>query len=187
MAAAAWREWPWWEYAFFSDGSAVAWLSSALLMANAAVALAVTLMRALPSITGAGLSAALAILAIDEQFQLHEQINAALGTSRFRDAPTLLVGTGTVVLFALFWRGLVTRTTRVLFAIAVIIGVFALWVDLGSPPEIVGPLEEGFEVLAESLFLCGLLELARTASGHKREETVDSRPDPTQVQSGSER
>jgi hypothetical protein len=50
----------------------------------------------------------------------------------------------------------------VLFVSAMTVGTFALWVDLGSPPVIVGQLEEGFEVLAESLFLSGLLELART-------------------------
>lgn len=161
MAAAAWREWPFWEYAFFSDGSAVAWLSSALLLANAAVALAATLIRAWPPITGGVLSAALAFMAADEQFQLHEQFKAALAPSRLQDAPTMLVGVGGVMLLVVVRRQLVTRTSRVLFASAVACGVFALWVDLGSPPAIVGSLEEAFEVIAESLFLCGLLELAR--------------------------
>jgi hypothetical protein len=161
MAAAVWREWPWWEYAFLSDGSAVAWLSSALLVANAAVAFVVTLIRAVPPVSGGGLSAALAFLAVDEQFQLHEQFKAALGASRLRNAPTLLVAAGGVVLLVLFWRHLLTRMSRALVALAVIVGLFALWVDLGSPPVVVGRLEEGFEVIAESLFLCGLLELAR--------------------------
>jgi hypothetical protein len=135
-------------------------------MANAAVAFVVTLIRALPAMSGGGLSATLAFLAIDEQFQLHEQFKATLGASRLRNAPTVLVGVGAVVLFVLFWRRLVTRTARVLFALAVIVGVFALWVDLGSPPLVVGRLEEGFEVIAESLFLCGLVEVARS---HVRE------------------
>jgi hypothetical protein len=161
MAAAAWREWPWWEYAFFSDGSAVAWLSSALLLANAAVALSATLVRALPPVSGGGLSAALALLAIDEQFQLHEQFQAALGTSPLRHAPTMTVGVGGIIVLAVFWRRLATRTARALFAAAVIAGLFALSVDLGSPPLAIGRLEEGFEVVAESLFLCGLLELVR--------------------------
>jgi hypothetical protein len=65
------------------------------------------------------------------------------------------------VLLVLFWRHLLTRMSRALVALAVIVGLFALWVDLGSPPVVVGRLEEGFEVIAESLFLCGLLELAR--------------------------
>ena len=156
--------------AFISDGSAVAWLSSALLVANAAVALSVTLMRALPLITGGCLAAALALLAVDEQFQLHEQFKNRAGTTRFSEAPMVMVGIGAVVVLVVLWRRLPTRTARVLFASAVSVGVFALWVDLGSPPVVVGQLEEGFEVLSESLFLCGLLELARV-----------------QVQSGAER
>jgi len=162
MAAAAWREWPWWEYAFLSDGSSVAWLSSALLMANAAVALSAALTRVLPLAAGSCLSAALAFLAIDEQFQVHEQFKSNVGGSGLGDAPTLLVGVGGVAGLVVFWRRLPTQTARALFALAVLSGVFALWVDLGSPPVVVGRLEEGFEVVAESLFLCGLLELARS-------------------------
>jgi hypothetical protein len=162
MVCAAWREWPFWEYAFISDGSAVAWLSSALLAANAAVALSVTLMRALPSALGGGLSAALAYLAIDEQFQLHERFKNRVGTSPLGEAPMVIVGAGAIVVLLLLWRRLPTRTARGLFVSAMSVGIFALWVDLGSPPVIVGQLEEGFEVLAESLFLSGLLELART-------------------------
>jgi hypothetical protein len=147
MAGAAWREWPWWEYAFISDGSAVAWLSSALLVANAAVALSATLVRALPVITGGCLSAALALLAVDEQFQLHEQFKNSAGTNRFSEAPMVMVGIGAIVVLVLLWRRRPARTARVLFVAAVGLGIFALWVDLGSPPVIVGQLEEGFEVL----------------------------------------
>ncbi|HUQ87121.1 MAG TPA: hypothetical protein VM096_06150 [Vicinamibacterales bacterium] len=162
MAGAAWREWPWWEYAFISDGSAIAWLSSALLVANAAVALSVTLMRALPLITGGCLAAALALLAVDEQFQLHERFKNSAGASRVSEAPMVMVGVGGIVLLVLGWHRLPTHTARMVFLSAVSLGIFALWVDLGSPPVIVGQLEEGFEVLSESLFLCGLLELARS-------------------------
>jgi len=38
MIAGALADWPWWEYAFRSDLSAVSWLSSALLPANSTVA-----------------------------------------------------------------------------------------------------------------------------------------------------
>ena len=161
MVGAAWREWPWWEYAFISDGSAVAWLSSALLVANAAVALSVILIRALPLITGGCLSAVLALLAVDEQFQLHERFKNTAGSTRFSEAPMALVGLGAIVVLVVLWRRLPTRTARLLFVSAVSFAIFALWVDLGSPPVVVGQLEEGFEVLSESLFLCGLLELAR--------------------------
>jgi len=48
MAAAALADWPWWEFAFRSDLSPVSWLSGALLLANAAVALSLTLSGSLP-------------------------------------------------------------------------------------------------------------------------------------------
>ena len=139
-------------------------------MANAAAALSAALTRALPVAVGSCLSAVLAFLAVDEQFQLHEQFKSSVGTNGFGDAPTLLVGIGGVTGLAFFWRRLPTTSARGLFGVAVMTGVFALWVDLGTPPVVVGRLEEGFEVLAETLFLCGLLELGRA-----------------QVQSGAER
>ena len=130
-------------------------------MANAAMALSLTGMGALPVITGGSLSAALGLLAVDEQFQLHERFKAVVTPGWLKDSPTILVGVGGIVLLVLVWQRLATPTTRALFTLAVSVGVFALWVDLGSPPIVVGRLEEGFEVIAESLFLCGLLEHAR--------------------------
>ena len=69
VVAAVAAEWPWWEYAFLSDQSAVSWLSNALLMADAAVALTLTLSRSMPTAWGAILAAALATLSVDEQFR----------------------------------------------------------------------------------------------------------------------
>jgi hypothetical protein len=43
-----------------------------------------------------------------------------------------------------------------------VIGLFALWVDVATSPAILARTEELFEVVAESVFLCGLLEQART-------------------------
>jgi hypothetical protein len=57
MIVAAYQEWPWWEYAFLSDNSPVAWLSSALLVANAAVALGLTLSGSLTRFIGYPLTA----------------------------------------------------------------------------------------------------------------------------------
>jgi hypothetical protein len=161
MAGAALTDWPWWEYAFRSDMSPVSWLSSALLLANAAVALTLTLGAALPRALGAALSAALAALALDEQFQLHEQLQESFAAGRFGRAPTVAVGIGGVIAAVMLLRAVKPSAARALIAGGVAVGVFAIWVDLGSPPEAVAALEEAFEVIAESLFLCGLLELSR--------------------------
>jgi len=159
MAFAAWREWPWWEYAFLSDGSPVAWLSGALLAANAAVVLSLRAGGRFPARLAYPLASALVYLALDEQFQLHERFKDRFGHNLAGNLPILLVGVvGGVFGNALF--KIVPREAGRLLAVAVGLGIFAIWIDLAAP----GPLallEEGFEVLAEAMFLCGLLEAAR--------------------------
>jgi hypothetical protein len=162
MAGAALADWPWWEFAFRSDLSPVSWLSSALLLANAAVALSLTLSASLPRPLGATLSAALAVLALDEQFQLHERLQDSFVAGRFGRAPTVAVGIGGVIAAVALIRAITPSAARGLIASGVAVGLFAIWVDLGSPPAMVGAFEEAFEVMAESLFLCGLLELSRS-------------------------
>jgi hypothetical protein len=162
MAAAALVNWPWWEFAFRSEMSPVSWLSGALLLANAAVMVSLTLSGALPRALGTTLSAALALLALDEQFQLHERLQNSFVAGRFGRAPTVAVGVGGVIAAIALIRTIRPPGAQGLIASGVALGLFALWVDLGSPPAVVGALEEAFEVIAESLFLCGLLELSRS-------------------------
>ena len=152
---------PWWEYAFLSDDSPVSWLSSALLLANAAVALGLAVSKSLTPRLAYPLSAALAMLAIDEQFLFHEQIKDAVGTGPLGDVATWCVGAGGILVVLAVIRTTKAAAARGLVAAAVGIGVFALWVDLGTPPALIGSFEEAFEVLAEGVFLCGLLEIAR--------------------------
>ena len=160
MAVAAWQSMPWWEYAFLSDDSPVSWLSSALLLANTGVALTLTLSRGLPMPLGSLLALSLAVLAIDEQFLLHERFKESVVPS-LGNAPTFVVGVGGVVLLVLLNRTVKSRPALALLLSAIVVGLFALWVDLGHPPAVWGRLEEGYEVLAESLFLSGLLEISR--------------------------
>lgn len=160
MAIAAWWSQPWWEYAFLSDDSAVSWLSSALLMANAAVAFNLALTGALPLAVGSVITASLAILSADEQFLLHERFKESVPPWA-GNTPTVLVGLGGVVVLVLLSRSVRSQPARWLIAASVALGVFALWVDLGSPPSTIARLEEGFEVVAEALFLSGLLEVSR--------------------------
>jgi hypothetical protein len=152
---------PWWEYAFLSDDSPVSWLSSALLFGNAAVALSLALARSLPRALGYGLAAALTTLSLDEQFKFHERLKASLHGGPAGDLPTWAVGVGGIAILVTLVRSAETEPRRALMAAAVVIGLFALWVDLGTPPAALARLEEAFEVLAESVFLCGLLEISR--------------------------
>ncbi len=162
MTAAALADWPWWEFAFRSDMSPVSWLSSALLLANAAVALSLMLSGSLPRALGTILCAALALLAVDEQFQLHERLQDSFIVGRFGRAPTLIVAIGGTIAAAALTRATKSSPVRGLIASGLAMGLLAIWVDLGSPPESIRAFEEAFEVLAESLFLCGLLELSRS-------------------------
>jgi hypothetical protein len=160
VGAAVVGEWPWWEYAFLSDDSPLAWLSSALLFANAAVALMLTVMRLLPGSLGALVTMALSFLATDEQFLLHERWQETVG-GVLAFVPTILVGVGGVA--CLLWLRAVirSRAALVLLACGVAVGIVGLWIDLGSPPSFLSRTEELYEVLAETLFLCGLLEAGR--------------------------
>ena len=162
MSAAALADWPWWEFAFRSDMSPVSWLSGALLLANAAVALSLTLSGSVPRSLGTILCAALALLAVDEQFQLHERLQDSFIAGRFGRAPTVVVAIGGIIVAVALIRATKSSAVRGLIASGLAIGLFAIWVDLGSPPETIAAFEEAFEVLAESLFLCGLLELSRS-------------------------
>ena len=94
MMVSAYAAWPWWEFAFLSDGSPVSWLSGALLAANAAIALNLTVTGSLPSRLGYALAAALAALAVDEQFQLHERLQESAEFGALGHLPTWLVGIG---------------------------------------------------------------------------------------------
>jgi hypothetical protein len=161
MMLAAWMEWPWWEYAFLSDGSPVAWLSSALLVANAAVALNVTVAGAVRKPLGAFLAAGLGSLAIDEQFQIHERIKETAGPGFIGNLPILMTGVVGAVAVVLLTRSLRGRLAPMLLQASLGVAAFALLVDLVPISGVVGRLEEGYEVIAESLFLCGLIEGSR--------------------------
>jgi hypothetical protein len=169
MALAGWLSEPWWEHAFRSDGSPVAWLSSALLVANGAVAFKLALDGSLPRRLGSLLAAALGLAALDEQFLLHERFQYFSSTLRLAEdprwrwigeLPTLVVGLAGIALVWAFTRAVRQQPARRLMLAALAVGLIALWVDLGSAPHWLRRVEEGVEVVAETLFLCALLEVA---------------------------
>ena len=167
MIVAAWMAQPWWEYAFLSDDSPVSWLSSALLMGNAVLVFKLTLDDALPRWLGYGSTCALLLLTVDEQFMLHERYKhmrlLQLSSSHtvpagwIADVPILLLALGGVAFAWMFSRAVPGRAAKNLIYVAVVLGVFAVWIDVGHPPTWLARLEEAYEVLAESLFLSGLL------------------------------
>jgi hypothetical protein len=166
MMVAAWMAQPW-EHAFLSDDSRVSWLSSALLMGNAILAFKLTLDRALPRWLGFGSTCALLLLAVDEQFMLHERYkhmrllqlssSHAVLASWLADVPIILVALGGIAFVWMLSRGIPGRAAKNLLRVAVALGVFAVWIDVGHPPAWLALFEEAYEVLAESLFLSGLL------------------------------
>ena len=160
MAWAAWDALPWWEYAFLSDDSPVSWLSSALLIANAAVALNLALTRVLPPFIGGSMALALALMALDEQFLLHERFKAS-APAAVGNAPAMLVGVGGLGILVVLLNSVRSLAARWLCAVAVVVGLFALGIDVGTSQTSVALFEEGFEVMAEAIFLSGLLEASR--------------------------
>lgn len=171
----AWIYAPNWERAFRSDGSPASWLSSALLLALCTTALRLTAERCLPWRLGVWLTLAFAVLALDEQFMLHElwkfrchEWTDACRWAAVREAPMLAVAV--VGLFSLAWlhRALSHRSTRALLWAGFTVGLAAIGVDqwpevqprvdwLPDLPALLATLEEALEVVAEALVLGALL------------------------------
>ena len=156
MAISAWDASPWWEYAFFSDDSPVAWLSSVLLAANAAVALRLVVEGAMTRTLGVALAASMAVLALDEQFLLHEQVQQRYAGPILNWPTWAFLVAGAIAGYGIY-RSVLTPASRGLLVTAVVVALFALSLDLIRPPAMLATLEEGVEVLAETIFLSGLL------------------------------
>lgn len=166
MGTCAWLADPLWERAFRSDNSPISWLSSAQLWGLSLISLRLGTDRSLPRADALWLCAAMAGLAMDEQFMLHEQWKYGCqdwtGLCRHawaRELPMLVVaGCGLATMLWLHRRLGPGLPRRLLWA-AVGIGVWAIALDQLPMPAEIAVFEEGFEVLAETLFLGTLLGL----------------------------
>ena len=176
LLLSAWMLAPAWERAFRSDGSPVAWLSSALLLTLSITALRLLGERALPRLLGAWLAVAFLALALDEQFMLHElwkfrchEWTAACQYSTVREAPMLAVAAIGLLTLAWLHRALLHPGTRALLWAGLAVGWLAIGVDqwpevqphlpwLPELPPLLDTLEEALEVLAEALVLAALLQ-----------------------------
>lgn len=175
LLISVWMYAPQWERAFRSDGSPVSWLSSALLLALSITALRMVGDRALPRRLGAWLALAFFVLALDEQFMLHElwkfrcqEWTDACRWAPVREAPMLAVAM--VGLFTMAWlhHALWHNGTRALLWAGLTLGWLAIgvdqwpevqarWPSLPELPSLLATLEEGLEVMAEALVLGALL------------------------------
>lgn len=152
-----------------SDNTAISWLSSAQLWAMAVLALRLTSERTLPALLGWWLALSMTVLACDEQFMLHEQWKYGcidwLPACRYwviTELPMLSVavfGVASIVWFACAIR---SRAARTMLWASLLVGVFALWLDLFAGSLPLSPYEEGFECLAEALFVGVFLGLRQT-------------------------
>lgn len=166
MLFSAWLFYPGWERAFRSDASPVSWLSSALLLTLGVVALRLQAEGALGRWLGGWLALAMGVLALDEQFMLHElwkyrchEWTALCRMNGVRELPMLMVGLVGVATAAFMHRVLASRRTRGLLWTGIATGLWAIGVDQVAMPYPVAALEEGFEVLAEALVLAALLSV----------------------------
>lgn len=164
MLLSAWVFYPGWERAFRSDASPVSWLSSALLLTLAVMSLRLLVDGGLPRWLGGWLALAMFVLALDEQFMLHElwkyrchELTALCKMAWVRELPMLMVAFVGAVTAVLLHRALPARLARGLLWVGISIGLWAIFVDQLPMPYPIVELEEAFEVLAESLVLAALL------------------------------
>ncbi len=166
VLGAVWQAWPMPETAFRSDRSTISWLSSAQLWATLALALRLAADGVLSRRLGAWLVAAMAWLAFDEQFMLHEMWKfrcvdwtALCEYQWITELPMLLVGALGAATGVWMHRALPdVRARRMLWA-GIVCGIVALVVDQAGAPLALALYEEGLEVLAEALLLGLLLGL----------------------------
>jgi hypothetical protein len=106
------------------------------------------------------------LLATDEQFQFHEQWKyqcidwlAACNNVWVTEVPIIAVAVLGSLSTLLLYRQCINNTARILLLAAISCGLLAIYVDLFAVPYEMALFEEGFEVVAEALWLAFLLAL----------------------------
>lgn len=166
VLTAAWLAWPMPEVAFRSDRSTVSWLSSAQLWATLVIAVRLASDGVLSRRLCTWLAGAMAWLAFDEQFMLHElwkyrciDWTPLCQASWVTELPTLLVGLLGILTGGILHRALPDTRSRIMLWAAIGCGMFGLAVDQAGAPLQLALYEEALEVLAEALLLGLLLGL----------------------------
>ncbi|WP_374351550.1 hypothetical protein [Chitinimonas sp.] len=168
MLVAAALYWPTPEAAFRTDDSPVAWLSSAQLWAMAILCLRLWQERALPRLLCLWLALAMMAMAFDEQFMLHEhwkyQCIDWLDACRHgwvTELPMLLVAVLGTLSGVQLHRALRNPCLSAQLGLAILCGLFALYLRFTQQPAELLPYKAALLVIAEALFLGCLLGLRR--------------------------
>lgn len=166
IASAISQAWPFWQQAFRSDNSSISWLSSAQLWTISFVTLLLIKEQKLPKVLGGWFFLAMLLMAMDEQFQFHEQWK--YGCDEWvnwcdpiwvKELPILSMALlGSMSTFWLY-RYCATRFSKIALVIAILLGLVAISIDLGLVPGFLFIFEEGFEVMAEAFWLSCLFSL----------------------------
>jgi hypothetical protein len=172
-------DWPFLERAIALEDAPIAWLQSTLLAASAVACLQHSVVTTARRSRWCLVAAALFALALDERFMGHERLKEwiwlelfdadSLRAGRWPDLPILLYAIGGVASVTWIVREIRDRYSRCLLWAAIGCGTVALIIDVSSQTIALQIVEELLEVLAESLFLIGLL-LAPVTTGQ------DARP-----------
>lgn len=155
--------WPLWQQSLMSDQSPASWLSSAQLLGASILALRLGLDHTLSRKLSAWLTMAMLILALDEQFMLHEQWKygceswfALCGYAWIRELPTMCVAILGALTILYLARYVADRDCRRILFASISVGLLALCTDLMNV-NLLSPFEEVIEVSAEALFIGALL------------------------------
>lgn len=164
MLTATLLYWPSPEIAFRTDESPVAWLSSAQMWGMALLALRLARDSILPRTLCFWLALAMAGMAFDEQFMLHEHWKygcidwfAQCRHAWVTELPMFLVGALGVATALWLHKSLPQRPLQALLWAALCVGLFALWLRFGGSPAELLPYKAALLVLAQALFAGMLL------------------------------
>lgn len=179
FVAIIWLHWPWLEQAVAVEEAPTAWLQSSMLWSCASLALLLATVERSRLMGWSLIAAGLTAAALDERFMGHERLKDWIlfrfyngdvdAMGRVGDLPILVYGLGGVLVLAWLLRSqALPRFAGLRWMVAAVLaGFVALALDLASNDLFVQVFEEGFELLAETLFACALLRHAQAVWAHR--------------------
>jgi hypothetical protein len=166
-----WRYWPGLARALGLQEAPIDWLQSSLLCAGAAICVLLGVFE--PSRSRGWNVVALALLAaaLDQRFGIHQRLRDAIdfgllgrdpaAPGRTGHLPMLAYSAAGLLLLAWLRRGPAPFTAMRWIVAAVVVGAASIGLDIASTDLAVQAVEESLELLAETLFVCGVLRHAQ--------------------------